>query len=90
VEQGAAVDWYRRMDNNHGFGQYGIPCFAEILFDGRVLPPFHEAWPQSVRNHYHSIAAAVDGGSRVDAVPPNAAARVTRGSDLTLESLMVD
>jgi len=62
VEQGAAVDWYRRMDNNHGFGQYGIPCFAEILFDGRVLPPFHEAWPQSVRNHYHSIAAAVDGG----------------------------
>ena len=62
MEQGAAVDWYRRMDNNHGFGQYGIPCFAEILFDGRVLPPFHEAWPQSVRNHYHSIAAAVDGG----------------------------
>lgn len=57
-----SVDWYRRTDDNHGFGQFGIPCFAECVFDGRELPELNPSWPEAARNHWGFIAAALDGG----------------------------
>lgn len=45
-----------------GAGRLGVPCFAELVFDGAPLPALTRAWPadvqkawRTVRDEYRSI-----------------------------------
>lgn len=42
-------------EHYRGAGRLGLPCWAEIQFDGAKLPKFDRTWPQDIKAAWRDI-----------------------------------
>lgn len=40
---------------SRGAGRLGLPCWAEIEFEGAKLPAYNKTWPQDIKNAWREI-----------------------------------